>query len=221
MTFRRWGWVTLYGVAMGFLEAVVVVYLRLIYYPGGFDFPLVTLPTRMAAIEVVREAATLAMLAAVAVLAGRTGRERFGWFCYLFGVWDLVYYAGLRAMIGWPASLVTWDVLFLIPMIWTGPVLAPVLVSMALIGAAIVMLYDEGRRVHIHLGRLDRLLLGVSLLLQLYAFMANHPAVAAGRRPGPFPWLIFLVGVSIGLGVGLRARIANPRSTVPRRYGLR
>lgn len=221
MTFRRWGWVTLYGVAMGFLEAVVVVYLRLVYYPGGFDFPLTVIPTRLAIFEVAREAATLAMLVAVAALAGRTGRERFGWFCFLFGVWDLVYYAGLRAMVGWPASLLTWDVLFLIPLIWTGPVLAPILVSLALILAAVVMLYDEGRRVHIHLGRLDYGMLGISLLLQLYAFMANHPTVAAGHRPGPFPWVIFLGGVVIGLGVGVRARLANPRSTVPRRYGLR
>lgn len=221
MTPRRWWWVTLYGVAMGFLEAVVVVYLRVIYYPGGFDFPLALLPARMALIEIGREAATLAMLAAVAALAGRTGRERFAWFCYLFGVWDIVYYAGLKAMLGWPATLMTWDVLFLIPLIWTGPVLAPLLVSAGLIAAALVMLYDEGRRVRIHLQPIDLLLLVTSLLLQLYAFMANHAAVRAGGRPGTFPWLIFLAGVALGLGVGLRARLMNLQSRLPKRYGLR
>ena len=30
----------LYAVAMGYLEAAVVVYLRAIYYPEGFSFPL-------------------------------------------------------------------------------------------------------------------------------------------------------------------------------------
>jgi hypothetical protein len=161
------------------------------------------------------------MLAAVAVLAGRTGREKFAWFCLLFGTWDIVYYVGLKLVLDWPASFLAWDVLFLIPLIWTGPVLAPLIVSLLLVAAGVAMLHDEGRRVHVHLTRLDRLLLGASLLLQLYAFMANHPAAAGGRMPGPFPWAVFLSGMAIGVAIGVRARLVNPRSVIPRRYGLR
>ena len=33
-------WLTVFAIAMGFLETTVVVYLREILYPNGFSFPL-------------------------------------------------------------------------------------------------------------------------------------------------------------------------------------
>ena len=56
-----------------------------------------------------------------------------------FGVWDIFYYAFLRLIVGWPQSLWDWDVLFLIPLPWWGPVLAPVAIAVLLIvGATLV-----------------------------------------------------------------------------------
>lgn len=128
-------WLITYAVAMAYVESAVVVYLRAIYYPQGFAFPLAPMPPDMVAIEIGREAATLVMLLGVGMLAG-TGRwDRFLTFCVSFGVWDLFYYAWLWILLGWPPSLFTWDVLFLIPVPWIGPVLAPVVVSIALVGA--------------------------------------------------------------------------------------
>ena len=92
---RRLTWLTIYAVAMAYLESAVVVYLRAIYYPHGFDFPLAPMPPGMAAIEIGREAATLIMLLGVAALAGADRWERFLAFCVAFGVWDIFYYAWL------------------------------------------------------------------------------------------------------------------------------
>ncbi len=127
--------ITLFSIAMGYLETVVVVYLREIYYPGGFHFPLIIMPQEGIRIEYLREFATLVMLAAAGWLAGRNFTTRFGWFLFSFGVWDIFYYVFLKLLLGWPASLLTWDILFLIPVVWAGPVLAPV------ISAATMILY--------------------------------------------------------------------------------
>lgn len=203
---------TLFGVAMGYLEAAVVVYLRRLCGPAGFEFPLAQLPAAVVFVELGRELATLIMLWSVAMLAGRTGRERFAWFAFLFGVWDIVYYVALRLILGWPASLLTWDVLFLIPLIWTGPVLAPLIVSVSLVGVALLLLRAEALRIHIHLLPADRIALGVALALCLFAFMANHGPVYAGKLPGRFPWGAFILATVLALGVVMKAWLRNPRS---------
>jgi len=50
-------------------------------------------------------------------------------FLWTFAIWDIVYYAGLWASIGWPLSLRDPDVLFLFPVPWFSPVWFPILVS--------------------------------------------------------------------------------------------
>src|SRR4030042_687681 len=132
-------WLSLFSIAMGFLESAVVIYLREMLYPAGFDFPLQPIKEHLALTEVLREASTLIMLTAIAVITGRTRTEKFALFLYCFAVWDIFYYIFLRLLIGWPASLLTWDILFLIPVTWTGPVLAPVLVSLTMILLAVIL----------------------------------------------------------------------------------
>jgi hypothetical protein len=126
---RRPWLVLIYAAAMGILEAAVVVYLRRIYYTAGFGFPLTPMEPAVLRIEVIREAATLVMLACVAGLAADRVWPRLMAFLVAFGVWDIVYYAGLKVFLDWPASWLAPDILFLIPRVWVGPVLAPVLVS--------------------------------------------------------------------------------------------
>jgi len=108
-------WLIVFSVAMGFLEAAVVVYLRLHYYPNGFEFPLVPLEERIATVEILREAATLVMLIGVGVLAGKNLQQRVAFFLLAFAIWDLVYYVGLKLVLDWPSSWLAWDILFLIP----------------------------------------------------------------------------------------------------------
>jgi len=112
---KRLAAVTTFGIAFGFIEAAVVVYLRLHFYPEGFTFPLAEMPGPVILTEVAREAATIIMLACIGWIAGRRFLDRFAYFAFAFGVWDIFYYVFLKVILGWPESLLTWDVLFLIP----------------------------------------------------------------------------------------------------------
>jgi len=133
---KKYAVVTVFAVAMAFMEAAVVVYLRELYYPGGFSFPLVAMPRNILLVEIGREAATIVMIASAAVLASRKFYGRMSAFFYVFGVWDIFYYVFLKALLGWPSSFVEMDVLFLIPGVWAGPVLAPLICSFTMIALA-------------------------------------------------------------------------------------
>lgn len=126
---------------MGFMESAVVVYLREIYYPDGFNFPLKPIGQNIGITEILREAATLIMLITFGIIAGRTKTEKFGFFIYCFGIWDIFYYVFLKLLLGWPESLLTWDILFLIPVIWVGPVIGPVINSLTMILLAVLISY--------------------------------------------------------------------------------
>src|SRR5256714_5264609 len=125
---RRTLWVALFGIAMAAVESAVVVYLRALH-AGAAPLSVLQfeLPTHLLAIEVAREAATLVMLIAVAAVASRDAWEGLLYFALAFGLWDIFYYVWLWIFIGWPPSLFTWDVLFLIPVPWLRPGLAPLL----------------------------------------------------------------------------------------------
>lgn len=204
------GWLVVFGAAFGYLEAAVVVYLREIYSPGGFAFPLDLPENRALWVELGREAATLVMLGGVAMLSGRGGWSRFGAFSVLFGVWDLVFYLGLRVVLGWPESLLTWDVLFLLPRVWTGPVLAPVLVALSLwlAGSLIMVRAEGGRRPNTAWWVWAGAVLSLGLLLG--AFMANHDLVRSGGVPVAFPWGVYLGGLLLGWGAFWAAFARNP-----------
>ena len=115
MDVKRYVWLAVFAIAMAYLESAVVVYLRLIYYPNGFDFPLVVIPMREALIELGREGATVVMLVAVGRLGTRGFWSGFAGFMFIFGVWDIFYYVWLKVFLNWPPSLATWDILFLLP----------------------------------------------------------------------------------------------------------
>lgn len=196
---RRLSWLTAYAVAMAYLESAVVVYLREIYYPRGFDFPLAPMPPGMAAIEIGREAATLVMLLGVAALAGNDRWERFLAFCLSFGVWDLFYYAWLWMFIRWPPSLLTWDVLFLIPVPWIGPVLAPVLVSIALIAGSLLMLRLKARGMRPRFSVPLWSLAVAGGLVVLASFMLDFASVLQQMKPGLFHWEVFAIGMGLAI----------------------
>lgn len=132
--------VTVFSVAMGFMEAAVVIFLREHYYPTGFNFPVVTISPTSGITEVLREAATMIMLICIGLLAGKNNTSRFAFFIFAFAIWDLTYYLFLKLILAWPASILDWDILFLIPVPWFGPVLAPCIISVAMIGFALLLL---------------------------------------------------------------------------------
>ncbi len=140
MAVGQWvGVLTLFGIAMAHLESVVVIYQRLILIPTGVALPnqaALTLPGWLIDMEQYREAATILMLGTLAWLIGRTHRERWAVFLWAFAVWDIGYYVSLKICTGWPASLATTDLLFLVPVPWYAPVWLPVLVSCGMLGIA-------------------------------------------------------------------------------------
>ena len=216
---RRLLWLSIYSVAMAWIESAVVVYLRGIYYPEGFSFPIVIIPDRMAAIEVGREAATIVMLAAVSIIAGASRWQRFLFFCVSFGIWDIFYYVWLRVFLGWPPSLFTWDILFLIPVPWVGPVLAPVIVSVLLVFCAIGLLLRLERGEPVAFTLYEWFLALAGGLAVLFSFMLDYRAAFTGAEPAPFRWGLFGAGVVMAvaaLGLGI-ARMRRSRGQRPAR----
>jgi len=206
--------VLLFSIAMGFLEAVVVVYLRKIAYPHGFEFPLVLLPPKMYWIEVSREFATLVMLFTLSLIAGKNKLEQFACFLFAFAVWDIIYYVGLKLMLGWPPSMMTWDILFLIPIPWSGPVLAPVISSLSMILLALGITRGQ-QKIHafrIRLFEWDLLISGAFIVfcsfIWDYASLILNMGFAKGSRtrlttalsrfiPNTFHWSLFILGEAL------------------------
>jgi hypothetical protein len=191
--------VGIFAVAMAFLESAVVVYLRSLYYPEGFSFPLKVMPPNILVVEVIREAATIVMLAAIAWIAGHTFLGRFAFFSFAFGVWDIFYYVFLKLAINWPVTLTDWDILFLIPLPWIAPVLAPLLVSMCLIAASVVILRREsvGKPVRFSLFHWAFLALGGIIII--VSFLLDQNVATLQSNPGSYNWYLFAAGIILGL----------------------
>jgi hypothetical protein len=217
----RWLTVVVFAVAMAWVEAAVVydlrTYVNRIEPYQSDPLPLIG---GLGPVELVREMATLVMLLTVGVLAGRTWRARLGYSSLAFGIWDIFYYVFLRRICGWPHSLFDWDILFLLPMPWWGPVLAPVLISLLMIVWGTVASQSSGRLLS-RRSILTAWALNVAgMALALYVFMADCLRVAdkgvevvRGVLPqGPFPWLLFsvaLVLMAAPIGNVLRESVPN------------
>ncbi len=141
-TLRRFAAVTIYAIAMGYLESAAVIYLRQTAFGNSVQvFPVRFLDPQLGGIEFVREAATIIMLLMVGYLAGRSRLQQSMFFVYSFAVWDILYYLFLKIFTGWPRSFGEFDVLFLIPVIWISPVICPILISLLLAVSATILIF--------------------------------------------------------------------------------
>jgi hypothetical protein len=207
--------VTVFAVAMAYLESAVVVYLRAAL---GLD-PGVIFPLRepaalgsFAAIELGREAATIVMLAAVGWLAGRSAIERLAWTAVAFGMWDIFYYAWLWIFTGWPPALDTWDLLFLIPVPWAGPVWAPVAVSVALVGFGLwaALRVRRGGRVAIGPWQVLGGIAGGVIVVVSFTLQAGE--ILAGGLPHDYAWTVFVAGMAVAVIAALSALLPRGNS---------
>lgn len=211
--------ISIFAVAMGLLECAVVIYLRKIYYPEGFAFPLRMADGDIAITELLRELATLVMLLSIGWLAGRNQTERFGWFLYSFAVWDIFYYIFLKILIGWPESMLTWDILFLIPLLWTGPVIAPLINAVTMIILSLIIFQAQNGTKTKPITQTTWILLICGSLVTITSYTAeyglylfkqfNLPALFDPENPQKvldytalfipvkFPWIIFWAGEAI------------------------
>lgn len=194
--------VTSFTIAMAYLESAIVVYLRELYYPNGFKFPLKLIPDKILLIELGREVATIVMLLTVAMIAGKVFAERFCYFLFSFGVWDIFYYIWLKVFINWPDSLFTDDLLFLIPVPWISPVLAPILVSIVFISFSILTLREIEFCLRIKFYKINIVLILLGVALILISFIWNFEKRLNSVSPVEFMWIVFICGLvfmSIGL----------------------
>jgi len=201
----RWMVVVIFAVAMAWVEAACVYYLRvLVDRLDPYQANPLPIAGALGPVEIVREAATLVMIAAVGWLAGRTRVARLGYAAVAFGVWDICYYVGLRLITGWPHSLFDWDILFLLPLPWWGPVLAPVCIALLLVaGGTLACRADDAgaRAVAVARGWWRASWAGIALAL--YVFMADAiDAVRHGRDvtavlPRTFNWPAFSLALAL------------------------
>jgi hypothetical protein len=197
---------SVFAIAMAHVETLIVVYLRRLYYPNGFDFPLVIIDLPTLLLELEREAATMVMLATFGIAAGRTYAGKLAYFLLLFGVWDIFYYIWLKLFLHWPTSLFTWDVLFLIPVPWVGPVLAPVSVAMTMIIMGLFILHLESRVALIPAGKgvwlaqiAACLLIIVSFTMDVVPRLPDQGALLKQWVPTDYRWWLLILGQLLAL----------------------
>jgi hypothetical protein len=201
---------------MAFMESAIVVYLRALYYPDGFSFPLKMIDSNIAVTEFFREIATIIMLAVAGIIAGKKSTEKFAFFILCFALWDIFYYVFLKVLLNWPDSFLTWDILFMVPVTWVGPVIAPVINSLTMIMLATSIIYFSQKKANAKLSISIWILLITGSFIIIFAYtqdymqymtqkfslkeifgIANNKIVldyACAFIPKHFNWFIFGIG---------------------------
>lgn len=195
--------VFIFSIAMAYLESAVVVYLRYLYYPMGFIFPIKMIPNQTLFIELGREAATIIMLLAIALLSSKLTRQRIFFFFFAFGVWDIFYYIWLKIFINWPQTLLADDLLFLIPVPWIAPIVAPILISVLFITISIMALKKIEKGKQVEISKTNAAIILVGVLLILISFMWNYRERLISTSPVEFFWMVFIIGLLLMIAGGI------------------
>lgn len=215
-------WVGSFAIAMAYVESAVVVYLRILYGIEDVVRDFIPYDPALGMVEVGRELATLVMLLTVGWVSGRSRQARLGFAFYAFGIWDIFYYLWLKVLIDWPDSLFEQDILFLLPLPWWGPVVAPVLTALLMMVAGGLMVIGDERGRRIMLSWREGAATAAGVTLMLYAFMADALAVLPANvetlnrlRPTEFNWPLYLLGLALaGSGV-LKAMLPSSDERLP------
>jgi hypothetical protein len=197
----------IFSIAFAYIESAVVVYLRAIFHPDGFAFPLSNFDTilqnkAILLTEIGREAATIVLIFTGSWLFGRNLQQRFAYFLTIFAVWDIFYYVWLKvlstwlkAIPNWPVSIMDWDILFLIPVTWASPVLAPVLVSIILLVFAVIILYRDCRGRPVRANWIEWLGFIAAGVIIVVSFCIPGPHIAEPDFYSYFYWSVFAAGL--------------------------
>jgi hypothetical protein len=203
-----------FSMAFGYIESAVVVYLRALFHPHGFTFPMEVFDAtpegkRLVLTEIGREAATLVLIFTAAWLFGSVPQERIAYFLIIFAVWDIFYYVWLKVLLDWPATLMDWDILFLIPLAWASPVLYPVLVSLAMFVFAVAILHRCAHERPLMVSRLDGLGWSLSLLIIVVAFCLGGTHMTEPNYAAYFHWPLFAIGYGLGLAICVKSLLGQ------------
>jgi hypothetical protein len=189
----------LFGIAFAFVESSIVVYLRALYYPEGLTFPLKMISGEHLAVELAREVATIIMLVVVGVIAGAKRWEKFGYILVAFGVWDIFYYVWLKVVLDWPRTLTDWDVLFLIPVPWLGPVFAPLVLALFFTSCGAAMVIRSAKGLQFRPTFSSHLLSVIATIVAIYSFTHESLAIMQGKPPSPYPYGLLIVSLVLYL----------------------
>jgi len=204
MNSKKLLWIGLFAIGMAFIEAATVVYLRRVLNIHDLIIDIPPFDPEITPIEIGRELSTLIMLFAVGWAIGKSWQSRVGILFFAFGIWDIFYYVWLRIFIGWPDSILAQDLLFLIPLPWWGPVIAPVLISCLMVIGGVFAVIDEDNGYAIKVSWTNWIALFFGLLALLFSFMKDAimklPAnveTLSRLRPTVFDWQIYLIGLVV------------------------
>ena len=208
-TIKRICIVVVFSIAFGYIEAAVVVYLREIFHPDGFILPLTDFGSilqhkKLLLTEIGREAATIVLIFAGAWLFGNNRQQRFAYFLIIFAVWDIFYYVWLKVLLNWPATIMDWDILFLIPVTWASPVLYPVLISFTMILFALVILYGNSRMRPVKVNLFDWLAFLFAALIIVTSFCIAGLHVTEENFESYFYLPMFAVGYLLSVAIFLK-----------------
>ena len=216
----RWAIVVTFAIAMAWLEAASVFYIRaLVDRIEPYQTNPLPMNNALGNVELWREAATLVMIATLGLLAGRTWRRRAGYAALAFGIWDIFYYVFLHMISGWPRTLLDWDILFLLPLPWWGPVLAPVSIALLMIvwGTLTTQSRDEATGTR---WTWAAAWAGIALALALFMIDAWQ-ALPGGRDavlrtlPTTFNWPLFSVALLLMAVPALHQVVTRPNGMKP------
>ena len=220
-TMTRFVIAVIFSIAFAYIESAVVVYLRVIFHPDGFIFPLSNVDTilqhkALLLTEIGREAATMVLILTFAWLSGRNLQQRFAYFLTIFAVWDIFYYvwlkvfsAGLQAIPDWPVSIMDWDILFLIPITWASPVLAPVLSSIVMLVFAMIILYRDCCGKPIKAGRIEWIGFIAAAVIVVISFCLPGPHIAEPNYQSYFYWPVFVAGLLAAIALFVRCMLKS------------
>lgn len=204
----------IFSIAFGYIEAAVVVYLRAIFHPDGFTFPMEVFSLdpvgkRLLLTEVGREAATIILIFTSAWLFGRNRQQRFAYLLTIFAVWDIFYYVWLKILIDWPGSIMDWDILFLMPIAWASAVLYPVLISLTLLVFAIGILYRCSCGRPLKVTRLEWLGFLLASLVVVVSFCIAGLHTTEPDFESYFYWPLFAVGHIAAIGLFMKCLLKS------------
>ena len=202
---ERWLIVAVYAIGMAWVEAACVYYLRVMTDRiDPYQEQPLPLQGLLGHVELVREAATLIMLLMVGMLAARTWPRRLAYTVIAFGIWDIFYYVFLRIISDWPRSPFDWDVLFLLPLPWWGPVLAPVCIALLMIIWGTLATQVAESTPAAAFTRMVWVMSALGIALALYVFMAasirSIPQGLDATRsvlPTSFNWSLFCAALTL------------------------
>lgn len=199
---------------MAYLESAIVVYLRGIYGIENLLSDINFTPDKYTIIEIGREAATIVMLVLIAMISGNSRQKKFGYFFLAFGIWDIFYYIWLYVFIQWPKSLMDWDVLFLIPLPWWGPVISPILISVILITTGYLLIKEINYKITL----IDLTIISISVITLLYTFVEDSIIIIlTGQgsitevRPSSFNWILFSIAIFTWIALTIKVFLPGPR----------